>query len=99
MNNNMKQYQHKGWKVLTMLFVMCLAFAGTSVLTACSSQEDPYYTVSENDAPRIMNDDLTDKNISRDTPLEIEIKVTPSMYTTVTWLLNGTQIATGAAIK
>lgn len=99
MNNNMKQYQHKGWKVLTMLFVMCLAFAGTSVLTACSSQEDPYYTVSENDAPRIMNDDLTDKNITRDTPLEIEIKVTPSMYTTVTWLLNGTQIATGAAIK
>lgn len=98
MNNNMKQYQHKGWRALTMLLVMCLAFAGMSVLTACSSQEDPFYTVSENDVPRIMNDDLTDKNITRDTPLKIEIKVTPSMYTTVTWYLNGTLIATGATI-
>ena len=49
MNNNMKQYQHKGWKVLTMLFVMCLAFAGTTTLTSCSSDKDPYFTVSEND--------------------------------------------------
>ena len=100
MNNNMKQYQHKGWKVLTMLLAMCLAFAGTSFLTACSSQDDPYYTVSEDDVPRILNnDDLSDKTIRRDEPFQMEVKATPRIHSTVTWVLNGTPVATGHTIN
>ena len=100
MNNNMKQYQHKGWKALTMLLVMCLAFLGTAALTACSSEKDPEYTVSESDIPRILNnDDITDKSISRDTPFQMEVKATPRVYSTVTWLLNGTPIYTGHTIN
>ena len=99
MKTIMKKYQHKGGKALTMLFAMGLALLGTTALTACSSEDDPYFTVSDGDAPRIMNDDLTDKNLTRDTPLKMEVKVTPMQYTTVTWLLNGDPIATGTTIN
>lgn len=98
MTYNMKYYQHKGWKALTMFFVMCLAFAGTTTLTSCSSDKDPYFTVSENDDPRILNTDLADQTLDRLTKLNIEIKVTPIMYTTVTWLLDGVLIAEGTTI-
>ena len=98
MNNNIKQYQHKGWKMLTMLLMMCLAFAGTTALTACSSDDDPYFTVSENDDPRILNTDLADQTLDRLTKLTMEIKVTPIQYTTVTWLLDDVQIAEGTTI-
>ena len=99
MNNNMKQYQHMGWKTLTLFFALCLAIAGTTSLSSCSSQDDPYYTVSEDDTPRILNTDLVDQNLNRVTPLNIEIKVTPRNFTKVTWLLNGTQIHEGFTIN
>ena len=99
MNNMMKKYQQKGWKALTMLLAVCFVLAGMTALTACSSTEDPYYTVSEDDAPRILNTDLTDQTIDRKTPLNIEIKVTPMQYTTVTWLLNDVKIAEGFTIN
>lgn len=96
----MKQYQHKGWKALTMLLAMYLAFAGTATLTSCSSEDDPFYSVSEDDIPRILNnDDLTDKTIPRDTPFQMEVKANPRIFSTVTWLLNGTPIATGHTIN
>ena len=98
MNYNKKQYQHKGWKALTMFFAICLALAGTAALTACSSDEDPFFTVSENDDPRILNTDLADQTLDRLTNLNIEIKVTPIQYTTVTWFLDGVQIAEGNII-
>ena len=93
MTYNMNKYQHMGWKALTMLFMMCLTFTGTTALTSCSSDEDPFFTVSENDDPRILNTDLADQTLDRLTKLNIEIKVTPIKYTTVTWLLDGVQIA------
>jgi hypothetical protein len=95
MNDNMKKYQRMGRKALTLLLAGSLALSGTTALTACSSDEDPYFTVTQNDDPRILNTDLSDKTIDRLTNLKIEIKVTPMQYTTVTWLLNGVQIATG----
>ena len=87
-----------GWKALTMLFMMCLTFTGTTAITSCSSDEDPFFTVSENDDPRILNTDLADQTLDRLTKLNIEIKVTPIKYTTVTWLLDGVQIAEGTTI-
>ena len=98
MNNNMKKYQRKSWQALTMIFAMCLALVGAASLSACSD-DDPHFTVSEDDYPRILNTDLSDKTFDRKTPLQMEIKVTPIQYTTVTWLLNDVQIAEGSTIN
>ena len=86
-------------KAWMMLFAMSLALAGTATLSSCSSDDDPYFTVSEDDDPRILNTDLADKKLDRKTNLKMEIKVTPVHYTTVTWLLDDTQIAEGTTIN
>ena len=98
MNKTMKQYKGKVLKAIMMLFAMCFALAGTSTLSSCSSDDDPYFTVSENDDPRILNTDLADSKIDRKTNYKLEIKVNPVHYTTVTWSLDGTQIAEGTTI-
>ena len=98
MNKTMKQYKGKVLKAMMMLFAMSFALAGTSTLSSCSSDDDPYFTVSENDDPRILNTDLADSKIDRKTNYKLEIKVTPAHYTTVTWLLDGKQIAEGNTI-
>ena len=86
-------------KAWMMLLAMSLALAGTATLSSCSSDDDPYFTVSEDDDPRILNTDLVaDSKIDRKTNYKLEIKVTPVHYTTVTWLLDGTQIAEGNTI-
>lgn len=86
-------------KAWMMLFAMSLALAGTATLSSCSSDDDPYFTVSEDDDPRILNTDLVDDSkIDRKTNYKLEIKVTPVHYTTVTWLLDGTKIAEGTTI-
>lgn len=85
-------------KAWMMLFAMSLALAGTATLSSCSSDDDPFFTVSEDDNPRILNTDLGDKKLDRKTKLNLEIKVTPVHYTTVTWLLDGNQIAEGTTI-
>ena len=85
-------------KAWMMLFAMSLALAGTATLSSCSSDDDPYFTVSEDDDPRILNTDLADKKLDRKTNLKMEIKVTPVHYTTVTWFLDDTQIAEGTTI-
>ena len=85
----------KSWM---MLFAISFALAGTATLSSCSSDDDPFFTVSEDDNPRILNTDLADSKIDRKTNYKLEIKVTPVHYTTVTWLLDGTQIAEGTTI-
>ena len=86
-------------KAWMMLFAMSLALAGTATLSSCSSDDDPYFTVSEDDDPRILNTDLVDDSkIDRKTNYKLEIKVTPVHYTTVTWLLDGKQIYEGTTI-
>ena len=98
MNKTMKQYKGKVLKAMMMLLAVGFALAGISTLSSCSSDDDPYFTVSEDDAPRILNTDLADSKIDRKTNYKLEIKVTPVHYTTVTWLLDGTQIAEGNTI-
>ncbi|WP_259318991.1 hypothetical protein [Segatella copri] len=94
----MKQYKGKVLKAMMMLLAVGFALAGTSTLSSCSSDDEPYFTVSEDDNPRILNTDLADSKIDRKTNYKMEIKVTPVHYTTVTWLLDGTQIAEGTTI-
>ena len=98
MNKTMKQYKGKVLKAMMMLLAVGFALTGTSTLSSCSSDDDPYFTVSEDDDPRILNTDLADSKIDRKTNYKLEIKVTPVHYTTVTWLLDGTQIAEGNTI-
>lgn len=86
-------------KAWMMLLAMSFALASTATLASCSSDDDPFFTVSEDDAPRILNTDLADKKLDRKTKLNMEIKVTPVHYTTVTWLLDDTQIAEGTTIN
>ena len=98
MNKTMKQYKGKVLKAMMMLLAVGFALAGTSTLSSCSSDDEPYFTVSEDDDPRILNTDLADSKIDRKTNYKLEIKVTPVHYTTVTWLLDGNQIAEGTTI-
>lgn len=98
MNKTMKQYKGKALKAMMMLLAVSFALTGTSTLSSCSSDDEPYFTVSEDDAPRILNTDLADSKIDRKTNYKLEIKVTPVHYTTVTWLLDGTQIYEGTTI-
>ena len=94
----MKQYKGKVLKAMMMLLAVSFALAGTSTLSSCSSDDDPFFTVSEDDNPRILNTNLADLKLDRKTKLNLEIKVTPVHYTTVTWLLDGTQIYEGTTI-
>ena len=98
MNKTMKQYKGKVLKAMMMLLAVGFALAGTSTLSSCSSDDEPYFTVSEDDNPRILNTDLADSKIDRKTNYKLEIKVTPVHYTTVTWLLDGNQIYEGTTI-
>lgn len=98
MKKIMNQYKGNVLKAMMMLFAMSFALAGTATLSSCSSDDDPFFTVSEDDNPRILNTDLADKKLDRKTKLNLEIKVTPVHYTTVTWLLDGNQIAEGTTI-
>lgn len=98
MKKIMNQYKGNVLKAMMMLFAMSFALAGTATLSSCSSDDDPFFTVSEDDNPRILNTDLADKKLDRKTKLNLEIKVTPVHYTTVTWLLDGNQIAEGNTI-
>lgn len=98
MNKTMKQYKGKILKAMMMLLAVSFALAGTSTLSSCSSDDEPYFTVSEDDNPRILNTDLADSKIDRKTNYKMEIKVTPVHYTTVTWLLDGKQIYEGTTI-
>ena len=90
-------------KYLAMFFV---GF-GLAATTACSSDEDPYFTASENDAPRILNTDIPEgKNgepavlttIDRTQNFTFEAIVTPTSSTTVTWFIDDEKVAEGLTI-
>ena len=83
MNKTMKQYKGKVLKAMIMLLAMSFALAGTSTLSSCSSDDDPYFTVSEDDAPRILNTDLADSKIDRKTNYKLEIKAVSYTHLTL----------------
>ena len=82
------------FKYLAACFVCC----GLSVaFTSCSSDEDPFFSASEDDYPRIINTDLPEgkggvpaslPSIERTTNFTCEVIVTPVHYTTVTWFID-----------
>ena len=98
MKKVMNQYKDKFLKLWMMLLAMSFALVGTATLASCSS-DDPYFTASEDDDPRFLNTDLGDKQLNVGELLNIEIKVTPAHYTTVTWILDDVQIAEGTTFS
>ena len=75
--------------------------------TACSSDEDPFFTASEDDAPRILNTDIPEgkkgepavlKTIDRTENFTYEAIVTPVKYTTVSWYIDDVKVAEGPNI-
>ena len=47
MNKTMKQYKGKVLKAMMMLLAVGFALAGTSTLSSCSSDDDPFFTVQK----------------------------------------------------
>ena len=82
----------------------CLLVLG---FAACSSDDDPFFSANEDDAPRILNTDIPEgsggnpqvlTSIERTQNFKFEVIVTPVNYTTVTWVLDGDLIHEGLAI-
>ena len=87
-----------------MLFAI-LAF--NAFLTSCSDEE-PFSTATPNDEPRILDPTVPDRvngnlatfaNFSRDGKFSMKLTVTPADYTTVTWFVDGEEVATGTEIE
>ena len=90
------------YKILMTIVISSVAFM------SCTQKEEPFFTATEDDAPRILNTDIPDWDngqpqtlltISRDQNFEFEIVVTPADYTTVEWFLDGVKVAEGKSIN
>ena len=91
-------------KIFKCFFALCILSA---LSISCSSDEDPFFTASENDFPRILNTDIPEgtkgepaviKNIERTENFTFEVLVSPVGYTTVTWFIDDVQVAEGLTI-
>ena len=90
------------------LYKILMTVVISSLALSCTQKEEPFFTATEDDAPRILNTDIPDWDngqpqtlltISRDQNFEFEIIVTPADYTTVEWFLDGVKIAEGKTIN
>lgn len=95
-------------KIGRCVFVLGIMMAGVATFTACSSNDDPFYTVSENDYPRILNTDIPEytngdwgflPQIPANMNFEFPVIVTPKHYTEVTWYIDGELVYTGDTIN
>lgn len=91
-------------KIYVMLFAM---LALSTLFTGCS-EDELLSTATINDDPRILdpifpdrvNGDLpTVANFNRDGKFAMKLTVTPADYTTVSWLIDGKEVAVGTEIE
>ena len=91
------------YKCLALLVMGC----GLALTTACSSDEDPFFSASEDDAPRILNTDIPEgtggepatlMSFERTQNFVYSVIVTPVHYTTVTWFIDDELVAEGTDI-
>ena len=80
----------------------------SAAVVSCTQKEEPFFTASADDSPRILNTDIPEwkdgqpqtlLTISKDQNFEFEIVVTPADYTTVEWFLDDVKIAEGKTIN
>ena len=85
-------------------FIVAIIIA--TMTTSCSD-DDPFFSASENDYPVILNTDLQNawdglppvlKTIPRNENFVYEVTVTPSAYTTVTWVIDDLEVAEGTSV-
>ena len=90
------------YKILMTIVISSVA------LLSCTQKEEPFFTATEDDAPRILNTDIPDWDkgqpqtlltISRDQNFEFEIIVTPADHTIVEWFLDDVKVAEGKTIN
>lgn len=89
------------------IFAAALVCCIAAAFTSCSSDEDPFFSASEDDMPRIINTDLPEgkggqpaslPGIERTSNFTCEVIVTPAHYTTVTWFIDDVQVAEGLKV-
>lgn len=99
----MKTIKHIALRALALL----LTVSAASAFTACSSDDDPFFTAEETDAPRILNTNIPEWKDgqpqvlitqSRTTNFKFNIIATPRHYTTISWYLDGVLIHEGDSI-
>lgn len=99
----MKTIKHIALRALALLLTVSAATA----FTACSSDDDPFFTAEETDAPRILNTNIPEWKDgqpqvlitqSRTTNFKFNIIATPRHYTTISWYLDGVLIHEGDSI-
>lgn len=85
-----------------------LGLALTLGFTSCSEDDEPFITATENDDPRILQpwfgewedgEPSTYKSFARDVTYTDSVTVTPALYTTVEWYLDGEKINEGTHIN
>ena len=86
-----------------------LGFALTlGLFTSCSEDDEPFITATEEDYPRILQpwfgqwedgEPTVYKSLSRDVTYVDSVTVTPALYTTVEWFLDGEKINEGTHIS
>ena len=93
-------------KIKNILTACLLCFSVAAVLTSCSD-DDPFFSASENDEPRILNTDIPEgkggkpavlTSIFRNENFKFSVIVTPVEYTTVKWYVDDVQVAEGLDI-
>jgi len=105
MNKNMKKniLSFVAFLATTLL----LGGVGGGLLTSCTSDEDPFFTATEDDAPRFLNTDIPEgkggempvlTTIPRTTNFVFKVIVTPVNHTTITWFIDDEQVAQGDTI-
>ena len=99
----MKTIKHIALRAFGLLMMACAATA----FTACSSDDDPFFTAEETDAPRILNTNIPEwkdgqpqalVTQSRTSNFVFNIIATPRDYTTISWYLDGQLIHEGDSI-
>lgn len=86
-----------------------LGFALTlGLFTSCSEDDEPFITATEDDYPRILQpwfgewengEPTVYRSLSRDVTYVDSVTVTPALYTTVEWFLDGEKINEGTHIS
>ena len=78
--------------------LMCCGFV--AALTSCSNNEEAFFTVTDEDSPRILNTDFPGSGfeLTRDQKMQFQVLVTPADLTTVRWYDNGNLVYEGAYI-
>jgi hypothetical protein len=96
-NNRMKKLHY----MLMAVLALSLSFS------ACTEDEEPFETITAEDEPRILDPIFANgengqlpliAEINRDANLTMELVVTPSAYSTVTWLMDGHEVHEGTEL-